>query len=106
LTYSTYEHEDGTLRDLAARFIWSEYMELLWKEDLEDYYKRIKCPIIIFPEDDDMAKPTVQAAIKQFTSYLPFSKVVHIEGSAHAYNAVIHTERYSKEILQFIDELK
>ena len=64
LTYSTYEHEDGTLRDLAARFIWSEYMELLWKEDLEDYYKRIKCPIIIFPEDDDMAKPTVQAAIK------------------------------------------
>ncbi|MHA1910097.1 MAG: alpha/beta fold hydrolase [Candidatus Kariarchaeaceae archaeon] len=105
LTYSTYQHEDGTLRDLAVSSIWSEYMELLWKEDLEDYYKRITCPVLIFPEDDDIAKPTVQAAIKQFTSYVPHSKVVHIEGSAHAYNAVIHTERYSQEILQFIDEL-
>jgi 2-succinyl-6-hydroxy-2,4-cyclohexadiene-1-carboxylate synthase len=105
LTYSTYQHEDGTLRDLAASYIWSEYMELFWKVDFEDYFKRIKCPIIIFPEDDDMVKPTVQATIKQFTSYFPSSKVVHLEGSAHAYSAVIHTERYSKEILLFIDEL-
>ncbi|MHA2249533.1 MAG: alpha/beta fold hydrolase [Candidatus Kariarchaeaceae archaeon] len=101
IKYSTIEAEDGKYKDLASDNMRNELVEVYWDLRFEEYYKRISIPVVFFPGDADIENPRIKNALQAFAAMVPQSKIVHIEGTMHAFMSFTHPDRYAAEILEF-----
>jgi 2-succinyl-6-hydroxy-2,4-cyclohexadiene-1-carboxylate synthase len=82
-------------------FIWP-----LYDVRFQEYFDKITCPILWLPDETEAPNEIVQKNLKKYAKNLKYHKIVTIEGSIHAYTAVLKPEEFSKETLSFIEEVK
>lgn len=82
-------------------FIWP-----LYDVRFQEYFNKITCPILWLPDEAEAPNDIVQRNLKKYSKKLKHHKIVTIEGSVHAYTAILKPEDFSKETLTFIEEVR
>ena len=101
-----YQDKNGKYRKCQSKEILWKFCEPLYDIRIENYIKRIKCPILFLPDEADSNNEIVQKTLKKFQNYLKFSKIVTIPGSIHAYTCMIKHLEFSNAIKDFYREIK
>ena len=77
------------------------YMENYFEYRFEEYYKRVKCPVLMVPgeeEAQDERTRTVMEGLKELCR----GTIVEVNGWAHPYGWLLDAEEMSKTILKFL----
>lgn len=63
----------------------SEYIQNYWDLKFEQYYKKVQCPILFLPGEEEWANETIKSSLDVFTSLLDTFEIERIENAIHAY---------------------
>jgi len=101
-----YQDDDGKFRlPQEAKSTWN-FIWPLYEIRFQDYFDKITCPTLWLPDEAEAPNEIVQRNLKKYAKNLKYHKIVTIEGSVHAYTALLKSEEFSKETLAFIEEVK
>ncbi len=62
-----------------------EYIEKYWDVKFEQYYKKVKCPILFLPSEEEWKDERIRRSLTAFTGLLDSYEIEHIDHSMHAY---------------------
>lgn len=85
LENSLQETEDGSFTYCYPNYVRTEYITKYWDLRFEDYYSKVRCPVLILPSEEEWDNDKIQNSIKAFTSLLDTYEIQRIAGSLHAY---------------------
>jgi 2-succinyl-6-hydroxy-2,4-cyclohexadiene-1-carboxylate synthase len=102
--YEIYETPDGKYTGTVPLWVSESYMKNYRKTRFEDYYKKIKAPILFLPGEESWKNEKFQYALNHFRSLVTESEIVHIEGGMHAYVWLFFPEECSRVVIDFIDK--
>ncbi|RIX51441.1 alpha/beta hydrolase [Paenibacillus nanensis] len=77
--------EDGTYGNRYLNRVRMAYMSGYLDLRFEDYYKRVSCPVLFLPSEDEWANEKIRASIKEFGSLVPSYEIGHLPGAMHAF---------------------
>ncbi len=69
----------------------------------EDYYRRVKCPILMLPDEDIFENECSQAAMEGLCRLAAQAKIVRVPGWVHPYGWLLQPEAASKAVLDFLE---
>ncbi len=79
------ETKDGYFTSCYTNQVRKEYIEKYWEVKFEDYYKKVNCPILFLPSEEEWENDKIRNILKVFTSNLNNYEIEVIKGSIHAY---------------------
>jgi len=79
------ETEEGTFTNHFTNYVRTEYIEKYWELRFEDYYKKVRCPVLFLPSEKEWENEKIRESLKAFASFLESYEIVHIKDSAHAF---------------------
>ncbi|MFW9923664.1 MAG: alpha/beta fold hydrolase [Candidatus Thorarchaeota archaeon] len=85
--------------------IWS-YIDPLYDVRFIDYFKKITCPILWLPDEQEKDNEVVKRNLEKYAEKTKYHKIVTLEGSVHAYTCLLKPQEFSNEIKQFLKEIK
>ncbi len=83
--HSLQQMPDGNFTYCYLNFVRTEYVQNYWDVKFEQYYKKVKCPVLFLPSEEEWKDEKVRRNLAVFTSLLEAYEVVRIEDSIHAY---------------------
>ena len=81
----------------------TDYMAHYFEYRFEDYYERVKCPILMLPDENLL--PSEEIAMKKLSKLTPKVKIVSVPGWVHPYGWLLDPKEMSKVVLKFCREL-
>ncbi|WP_195724530.1 alpha/beta fold hydrolase [Paenibacillus monticola] len=63
----------------------TEYIQKYWDVKFEQYYKKVQCPILFLPSEEEWGDEEIRSILHTFTTLLDLYEIEHIENSIHAY---------------------
>ncbi|WP_226086727.1 alpha/beta hydrolase [Mesobacillus sp. S13] len=79
------ELDDGTVTSHYRNHVRMEYMEKYWDLQFEEYYQKIKCPVLFMPSEEEYADEKIRRSLDAFSKLVDSHEIIKIEGSMHAY---------------------
>jgi pimeloyl-ACP methyl ester carboxylesterase len=77
--------KDGNYTFCYLNHVRTEYIQKYWDVKFEQYYKKVKCPILFLPSEEEWKNEKIRSSLSAFTSLLDTYEIEHIENSIHAY---------------------
>ncbi|MCQ1530532.1 alpha/beta fold hydrolase [Lutispora saccharofermentans] len=77
--------QNGNFTYCYLNHIRTEYVQKYWDVKFEQYYKKVKCPILFLPSEEEWKDEKIRSILSAFTSLLDTYEIEHIENSIHAY---------------------
>ncbi|MBN1581043.1 MAG: alpha/beta hydrolase [Anaerolineae bacterium] len=102
--YGVYKVDEGKYTKSMGKQAMADYMQHYYHYRFEDYYRKVKCPLLMLAEkelDDEREK----AAMKGLSELAEQAEIVQVSGWVHPYGWLLDPEDVSKEILKFLDNL-
>ncbi len=99
--YGTRRAEDGTYRKSFAKPARLEYLQRYAQYRLEDYYRRITCPLLMLPEGDDLENARVKAAMEGLRSLAAHARIEVVDGWVHPYGWLLDPQNMCRAVLRF-----
>ncbi|MBH5316242.1 alpha/beta hydrolase [Paenibacillus sp. GSMTC-2017] len=62
-----------------------EYIQKYWDLKFEDYYKKVRCPVLFLPSVDEWEDEIINKSLHSFASLVEDYEIERIENSIHAY---------------------
>jgi 2-succinyl-6-hydroxy-2,4-cyclohexadiene-1-carboxylate synthase len=81
------------------------YMEHYFEYRFEDYYRRVKCPVLMLPDEEDAQDERIKTVIKKL-SELAEAEIIALPGWVHPYGWMLNPERMSKVVLEFLARVR
>jgi pimeloyl-ACP methyl ester carboxylesterase len=81
-----------------------DYMRNYFHYRLEDYYSRVKCPILMLPGEDVFENEQEKAAMQGLSRLAQHAQVVAVSGWVHPYGWLLNPEGVCKAILKFLGD--
>ncbi|WNS76259.1 alpha/beta hydrolase [Bacillus sp. DTU_2020_1000418_1_SI_GHA_SEK_038] len=100
------EQADGSFEHFYKNHVRTEYIQKYCDIRFEDYYKRVKCPVLFLPSEKEWGNPKIRYSLDYFSSLLDEYEVYRIEGSIHAYVWMQHPIKAGKVIKDFLEKLQ
>ncbi len=63
----------------------TEYIQKYWDVKFEQYYKKVQCPILLLPSEEEWENEKIRSTLNTFTSLLDNYEIEHVENAIHAY---------------------
>jgi len=63
----------------------TEYIQKYWDVEFEQYYKKMQCPILFLPSEEEWENEKIRSSIDTFTSLLNTYEIERVENAIHAY---------------------
>jgi len=101
--YGAYQVGEGEYTKSFGKQAMENYMKHYYQYRFEDYYRRVKCPLLMLAEkesEDEREK----AAMKGLRELAEQGEIVEVSGWAHPYVWFLDPEDASKAILKFLDD--
>ncbi len=76
---------DGTYTYCYLNHTRIEYIEKYWDVKFEQYYKKVKCPILFLPSEEEWEDERIRRSLAAFSGLLDTFEIEHIEDTVHAY---------------------
>ena len=78
----------------------ANYMEHYFGYRFEDSYRRVKCPVLMLPEDDQPQEE--KAAMERLGKLALDATIVSVPGWIHPYGWLLDPEKMCETILEFL----
>lgn len=96
------ETEEGTFTSHYKNHVRIEYIEKYWSLKFEDYYKKVQCPVLFLPSEEEWKNPRIRKSFEAFSSLLKKYEVIHIPSSVHAYVWMQNANATAEAVKDFI----
>lgn len=103
--YDTTETETGEYVKGCPTYVMDNYVEYYWDIKFEDYYKKIQCPVLFIPDEEELKSQEINNTLKKLQDLLLFSRIAKIKGAKHAALSFELPKKFSKAILDFYEEI-
>jgi pimeloyl-ACP methyl ester carboxylesterase len=97
--------EDGRFTSHYLNRVRSEYIQSYWEVRFEEYYKRVQCPILFLPSQEESENEKIAYSMREFSKLVQEFEVYHIENSIHAYVWLQFPSISSRKVLSFIKNI-
>lgn len=80
------------------------YMEHFFHYRFENYYRKVKCPLLMLPEDEESENELTKVAMEGLRKLAVHGEIVKVSGWVHPYGWLMNPENICRTILKFLDE--
>jgi pimeloyl-ACP methyl ester carboxylesterase len=81
-----------------------DYMRHYFQARFEDYYRRVKCPVLMVPGEDVLANEQEKAAMEGLAALAVQAEIAQVEGWDHPYGWLLAPEGACKAVLGFLGD--
>lgn len=100
------ELADGSYEHFYKNHVRTEYILKYWDICFEEYYKQVKCPVLLLPSEKEWMNPKIRHSLDYFISLLDEYEIYKIEGSIHAYVWMQQPNKAVGVVKEFLDKLQ
>lgn len=79
------ETEDHHFTYCYLNRVRTEYIEKYWSLQFEDHYKKVQCPILFLPSEEEWKNEKIRSSLDTFASLLNEYEIELVEEAIHAY---------------------
>jgi 2-succinyl-6-hydroxy-2,4-cyclohexadiene-1-carboxylate synthase len=97
--------EDGSYTSHYKNHVQIEYIQKCWDIEFENYYKKIKCPVLFIPSTDEWNNEKIRNSLAAFSNYLTSYEVQQIPNTNHAYVWMEQPKKAAGLVKEFIESL-
>lgn len=99
--YGSYKVDEGKFTKSFGKQPMENYMKHYYQYRFEDYYKKVKCPLLMLAEkeSDDEREKTAMKGLKELAER---GEIIEVSGWAHPYVWFLDPEDVCKVILKFL----
>jgi len=78
------------------------YMQYYFHYRFEDYYSKVKCPLLMLPGEDLLENAREKAVMQGLSALAGHAEIVEVNGWVHPYGWLLNPEDACKAILKFL----
>jgi pimeloyl-ACP methyl ester carboxylesterase len=104
--YGVYKLGEGKFTSGFGKYAKEDYMKHYFQYHLEDYYKKVTCPLLMVPGEDVFEEENEKAAMVGLSGLAAQAQIVKVSGWEHPYGWLIKPEGMCQTILQFLSSIK
>jgi pimeloyl-ACP methyl ester carboxylesterase len=83
-----------------------EYLGHYFETRFEDYYRRVKCPVLMLPGEEEMQNTQMKTAMERLSELPSKARIEAIDGWVYPYGWLLDPKRASKVVLEFLNEVR
>ncbi len=102
--YGIYQVAEGEYRKSFKRRFLADYLQYYFQYRFEEYYKRVKCPLLMLPGENVLENEREKAAMQGLKELAAQGQIVTIPGWDHPYGWMLTPEAVSQVVLKFLNE--
>jgi pimeloyl-ACP methyl ester carboxylesterase len=102
--YDAYEISEGKYSSSNQKWSKEEYLERYYGYHFEDYYKQVKCPVLMLPGEDGAQDARINQAMQGLCKLASKGKIVAVPGWVHPYGWLLEPDAMCKVVMEFIVE--
>jgi pimeloyl-ACP methyl ester carboxylesterase len=100
--YGAYQLADGSWARLVRKPIMLNYLEGYFHCRFEDYYPKVKCPLLLIPDADAYNRPQERAVMEKLCALAYRGQIAAVEGWDHPYGWLTAPDGACAAILAFL----
>jgi pimeloyl-ACP methyl ester carboxylesterase len=100
--YDAHEVEGGKYTRSFNRRAMADYMQHYFHCRFEDYYIRVKCPVLMLPGADVLENEREKAVMQGLRALAPQAQIVEVSGWEHPYGWLLDPQGISQAVLDFL----
>lgn len=77
--------QNGNFTQCYLKHVRKEYVQKYLDVKFEQYYKKLECPVLFLPSEEEWKDEKIKSSLSAFTDLLDIYEIEHIENSIHAY---------------------
>ena len=104
IRYGAYPAGEGKYVRSVRKQAMVNYLEGYFYCRFEDYYRRVKCPVLMLPGADLLKNDRERAAMEGLSVLAAQAEIVEVSGWEHPYGWLLDPEEMCKAILKFLSE--
>jgi pimeloyl-ACP methyl ester carboxylesterase len=97
---------DGCFVHFYKNHVRTEYIQKYWDLKFEEYYKRVTCPILFLPSQEEWSDPKIRHSLHYFASLVDDNEIYTIADSIHAYVWMQLPDKAIEVVKSFINKVK
>ena len=102
--YGAYKVDEGKYRKSFSRQASADYMRHYFHCRFEEYYKRVKCPLLMVSGEDVLENEREKAAMEGLSGLAEQAQIVTVSGWVHPYGWLLDPEGMCHVILEFLGD--
>ena len=102
--YGAYKVDEGKYRKGFRKQAQEDYMRHYYQCRFEDYYRKVKCPLLMLPGEEEFGNEREKAATEGLRDLAEQGEIVQVSGWVHPYGWLLNPEDVSKAILKFLGD--
>lgn len=102
--YGAYKVDEGKYTKGFGKQAMENYMKHYFQYRFEDYYRKVKCPLLMLPGEEELENEREKAVMKGLRELAEQGEIVEVSGWEHPYGWLLNPEDVSKAILKFLGD--
>jgi 2-succinyl-6-hydroxy-2,4-cyclohexadiene-1-carboxylate synthase len=102
--YGAIKLDEGKYTKAFRKFAREDYMQHYFHYHLENYYPRVRCPLLMLPGVDVFENVREKAAMEGLKQLAPFARIAVVAGWQHPYGWMLDPARTCRAILEFLED--
>jgi len=104
VAYDANKLEDGTFTRSFGRQAAENYMRSYFNCRFEDYYRRVKCPVLMVTSDEEPENPLEKSATLKMSGLPVNGRLAVLPGWNHPYGWMLDPDEMVKLVLEFLEQ--
>jgi pimeloyl-ACP methyl ester carboxylesterase len=100
--YGAYKIDAGKYTKAFGKQAKEDYMKHYFHYRFEDYYGKVKCPLLMLPGEEELENEREKAVMEGLRELAPQGQIVAVSGWVHPYGWLLNPEEVCKAILKFL----
>jgi pimeloyl-ACP methyl ester carboxylesterase len=101
--YSAFKLDEGKFTQGFRKYARESYMKHYYRYRFEEYYSKVKCPLLMLPGEDLLENEREKAAMQGLSALAGHAEIVEVGGWVHPYGWLLNPDGACKVILKFLD---
>lgn len=98
--------DDGNYTKAFRKFARENYMQHYFHYRLEEYYPRVRCPLLTLPGEDVFESAREKNAMEGLMQLAPHARIAAVAGWQHPYGWMLDPAGICQEVLNFLTQAK
>jgi pimeloyl-ACP methyl ester carboxylesterase len=106
VAYDVCQTEAGAYTDCWRKWAREGYFEHYYWYRFEEYYQRVRCPVLMMPSENEMEDERIARAMSKMSQLVGRCEIAHVPGAVHAYGWLLNPQGMSEAVLAFLAETR
>jgi pimeloyl-ACP methyl ester carboxylesterase len=104
--YDACETAGGLFTMSCPKWAKLEYLEHYYNYRFEDYYKKVKRPVLMLPDEEFVQSGRMNQAMQGLCNLTSKGKIVAVPGWDHPYGWLLDPDEMCKVVMEFLSEIR